>query len=266
MNKIVFSYRGLDSQGAPASGTVEAADKEDALRKLRLLETQGLHDLSIEGAQQLNGSPSTAASPATNKQFCGSCGAANPTDHRFCAGCGKSLGEAIQDRSAGQPVAAVKQGHGKLTTKRVIFLVCLSVLLVGATVPIAFIWSSVTPPPPTKSASRPSSSPSSSAAATAAKNERLEKIVLDHYRDNGVVNVEVNDLVMVVHVTPATYRLLLSDRVAGNKVMRGWQNLVAQNDGTTGVGAVMLYSEGQKVAEADKNIWSGEIKVTWYDQ
>jgi len=84
--------------------------------------------------------------------------------------------------------------------------------------------------------------------------------------DNGVVKVDVTGSVMAVHVTPATYRLLLSDRVEGNKIMRGWQNLAAENDaGATGVGAVMLYSDGQKVAEADKNIWSGEIKVRWLD-
>ena len=48
MSRIVFNYRGLDSRGAPASGTVEAADKEDALRKLRSLETEGLCEIVIE--------------------------------------------------------------------------------------------------------------------------------------------------------------------------------------------------------------------------
>ena len=90
--------------------------------------------------------------------------------------------------------------------------------------------------------------------------------MLDKYRDLGVVKVEVDGPVMALHVTPATYRLLLSDRVEGNRIMRGWQNLVAQNDSTTGVGAVLLYSDGHKVAEADKNIWSGEIKVRWFDE
>lgn len=53
MSKIVFSYRGLDSQGATANGTVEAADKEDALRKLRLLEAGGLQDIEITKAQEV---------------------------------------------------------------------------------------------------------------------------------------------------------------------------------------------------------------------
>lgn len=64
MSVILFSYRGLDSQGAEARGTVEARDKEDALAKLRLLEAQGLHDLSIEGVRQVNGSPSAVSQAA----------------------------------------------------------------------------------------------------------------------------------------------------------------------------------------------------------
>lgn len=51
MSKITFSYRGVDGQGAPASGAVEAADKDDALRQLRLLEAQGLREIAIETAQ-----------------------------------------------------------------------------------------------------------------------------------------------------------------------------------------------------------------------
>ena len=58
MSRILFSYRGLDRQGAEARGTVEALDKNDALAKLRLLEAQGLRDLSIEKVEQRNGSPS----------------------------------------------------------------------------------------------------------------------------------------------------------------------------------------------------------------
>lgn len=56
MSGILFSYRGLDRAGGEARGTVEAADKDDALAKLRLLEAQGLHDLSIEKVEQRNGS------------------------------------------------------------------------------------------------------------------------------------------------------------------------------------------------------------------
>lgn len=47
---IVFSYRGVNEQGLETSGTVEALDKDDALKKLRLLEAQGLHDIAIETA------------------------------------------------------------------------------------------------------------------------------------------------------------------------------------------------------------------------
>ena len=256
MSMIVFSYRGRDSQGTEAQGTVEALDKEDALKKLRLLEAQGLRDLTIEGLQQSGSVPS--ASTETSRRFCGSCGQENLVQYQFCASCGSPLGEAIQGRPAAHP--ATTKGSRKQPElplwQRVFCLLCLG--LTG--------WMLYTAMP--KSAPRPSSSPSSSAlsaAATTAKNERLEKIILDKYRDVGVLKVEVDGPVMTIDVTPATYRLLLTDRVAGNRIMRGWQTLVAQNDSTTGVGAVMLYSEGHKVAKADKNILSGEIKVEWFD-
>lgn len=62
MGKIVFSYRGKNSQGEQVSGSVEALDKEDALAKLRLLEAQGFHDLNIEGVQTVE-SPQQQQNP-----------------------------------------------------------------------------------------------------------------------------------------------------------------------------------------------------------
>jgi len=106
MSKIVFRYRGLDQQGAETRGTVEALDKEDALKKLRSLEAAGLCDLSIEGVQQLNGNAPPSPSAEPSRRFCGSCGAENPVTHSFCSSCGKPLGDAAQ----GQPAAQTAQG------------------------------------------------------------------------------------------------------------------------------------------------------------
>lgn len=98
------------------------------------------------------------------------------------------------------------------------------------------------------------------------KDEPLETAILEQYRALGVVKVEVNGPNMAVHVTPTTYRVLLSDRVAANKVMRDWQTRVAQNYGTPGMGSVALYSGGYQVAEAEYDLWAGQIKVIWADQ
>ena len=153
-----------------------------------------------------------------------------------------------------------------MTMKRVAFLVCLSVLLVAGVVFGAFIWPSGAPPLSKNSAPHPSpSNVSSSNAEKLARDRRLEQIMLDKFRDSGVVKVEVDDSIMSVHVTPEVYRAMFADRVEGNRIMRGWQTLIAQNYGTTGVGAVGLYSDGHKMAEADLHIWSGEIKVKWLD-
>ena len=50
MGKIVFSYKGLNEHGVETSGTLDAADKEDALKKIQDLKERGLQNLSIESA------------------------------------------------------------------------------------------------------------------------------------------------------------------------------------------------------------------------
>lgn len=50
MGKITFTYSALNAEGLSVKGTVEALDKEDALQKLRLLEAEGLKNISIENA------------------------------------------------------------------------------------------------------------------------------------------------------------------------------------------------------------------------
>ena len=75
MSKIVFSYRGTDAQGAEARGTVEALDKEDALRQLRGLEAHGLRDLAIEMGSitmaplRPSSRPSLSTSPSPSTDF-----------------------------------------------------------------------------------------------------------------------------------------------------------------------------------------------------
>jgi len=153
MSKIVFGYQGLDKQGVPARGTVEALDKQDALKKLRLLEDQGVHGITIEGVQQLNGSPSPASTEAA-KRFCGHCGVENSTEHRFCAGCGKPLGETVQGPPAAQ--AATKRGRNNLKPwQRWVFLVCS--LIIGWSA-----WSSFSTPG-TKHSVKPSNAPAAKA-------------------------------------------------------------------------------------------------------
>ena len=50
MGKITFTYSAQNREGLPVRGSVEAADKEDALNKLRALEVEGLQNISIENA------------------------------------------------------------------------------------------------------------------------------------------------------------------------------------------------------------------------
>lgn len=52
MSQVTFTYKGRNAEGVEARGVVEAASKEDALQKLKLLEAQGLRDIVIESARQ----------------------------------------------------------------------------------------------------------------------------------------------------------------------------------------------------------------------
>lgn len=213
---ILFSYRGIDAQGAEVQGTVEATDKDDALKKLKVLQAQGLHNLSIEGAQH-NDSSLLQSQSSTTKQ---------------------------EQKPSELPPLWL----------RIVFLfICLGIF--------SWAWSSFFP----KSPSPSSKSSISSEHTQKANDQRLQQIILDKYGRDGVLKVEVSGPVMDVHVTPEVYRAFLSDRVAGNRIMRGWQSLVAQNDNARGIGAIRLYSDGYKVAEADKDVFSGEVKVRWLD-
>ncbi len=192
------------------------------------------------------------ASTETSRRFCGSCGAENPAANSFCASCGKPLGEAVQGQSA-TPTRGRKRSDLP-PWQRAFCLVCLSVA--G--------WLLFT----TMQKTAPHPAPSHSSAANAEKlasERRLAQIMYEKFHDSGVEKVEVDGPIMSVHVTPEVYRAMFADRVEGNRIMRGWQTLIAQNYGTTGVGAVWLYSDGHKMAEADLHIWSGEIKVKWLD-
>lgn len=51
MGKITFTYKAVSQDGKKIEGTVEAADSNDALTKLRTMEQLGLRDISIESAQ-----------------------------------------------------------------------------------------------------------------------------------------------------------------------------------------------------------------------
>lgn len=50
MSVIVFTYSAVDQSGQPIKGTVEASDKEDALKKIDSLRQLGFSDIVIENA------------------------------------------------------------------------------------------------------------------------------------------------------------------------------------------------------------------------
>lgn len=144
---IVFSYRGVNEQGLETSGTVEALDKDDALKKLRLLEAQGLHDLTIEGVQQNGSVPSASAEPS--RRFCGSCGQENLVQHQFCASCGKPLDETVQAQPA---TTKGSRKHPELPLwQRVFCLLCLGLTgwMLYATMPKSAPRHSAVKPAPT---------------------------------------------------------------------------------------------------------------------
>lgn len=50
MSEVVFSYKARNAQGIETSGTIQAASKEDALKKIQELKDSGLQNISIENA------------------------------------------------------------------------------------------------------------------------------------------------------------------------------------------------------------------------
>lgn len=59
--KVVFTYKALDERGMETRGTVDAQGKEDALRKLKELEVQGLRNIDIETANTIEEPPAGEA-------------------------------------------------------------------------------------------------------------------------------------------------------------------------------------------------------------
>ena len=106
--RIVFSYRGLDGQGAEARGTVEALDKEDALRRLRALEAQGLHDILIETAQD-NGRAGVNGQSESDTRKCPFCAEEIKVEATKCKHCGEMLNaRSEQQDDQGRQVAEQK--------------------------------------------------------------------------------------------------------------------------------------------------------------
>lgn len=62
---VTFTYKGKNAEGIESRGVVEAASKEDALAKLKLLESQGLRDIVIEGANATVSEQTTVLPPPT---------------------------------------------------------------------------------------------------------------------------------------------------------------------------------------------------------
>ncbi len=102
-------------------------------------------------------------------------------------------------------------------------------------------------------------------AAQASSDRTLEQIMLSTFHDLGVEQVEVNEAFMRVYVTRPFYHMLYTNRLEGNRIIRDWQAMVAKSYSATGFGTVMLFTEGQKVAEADRDMRSSEVKVRWLD-
>ena len=101
-------------------------------------------------------------------------------------------------------------------------------------------------------------------AVQAASDRALEQIMYRQFHEVGVTRVAVEGSFMTVHVTRDFYHALFTNRLDGNRVVREWQALAAKNGGMGHYGTVALYSEEQKVAEADSS-WTGEVKVRWLD-
>jgi hypothetical protein len=114
-----------------------------------------------------------------------------------------------------------------------------------------------------------STSKSSSATLQAQEDIELAKLVYETGKALGLVGlirVEVSESVMIVNVNMDLYREMYGDKIYGNQLMRSWQKLLAKvYDKRNGiVGVVMLYANGQKVAECDASMW-GEVNVKWLD-
>ena len=98
------------------------------------------------------------------------------------------------------------------------------------------------------------------------KDIELAKTVYEMGKKSGVVAVEVEESIMIVHVTQALYRNMFYDRVSGNSLMRSWHKLIAQHYSKHNIGTVWLYVSGQKVAECiNKGFFATEVVVRWLD-
>lgn len=100
-----------------------------------------------------------------------------------------------------------------------------------------------------------------------AEDIELAKSVYEKGKEVGVRAVEVNGPIMVIYVAEELYRSMFYDRIIGNRLMRTWQQMIAQNysSGST-VGTVLSYVGGQKVAECTtKGFFGTEVVVKWFD-
>jgi len=99
-----------------------------------------------------------------------------------------------------------------------------------------------------------------------AKDIGFAKMIYEAGASFGIKAVEVEESIMIVHVTEEVYRDLFYDRISGNRLMRNWQRLIAQNYGSDNIGTVWLYAGGQKVAECTtKGFLGTKVVVEWFD-
>ncbi len=161
--------------------------------------------------------------------------------------------------------AQVKEGAKEARTTLKPWQVWTVVICIGV-----MIWSQRVTPKPSKSV--PATAPTSQSSLMQEKKDReLVEYLNGLYRKDGLeISFDVKGAFMRVNLSPEVYRALFSDRIAANKIIRGWQKLLSDNYGTAGVGEVSIYSGDKntgvdKVAEAIGSIWSDEVKVKWFD-